>query len=184
MEEIINYLSAHWLDIVRGIFEGGLLSFVAASIVRWKRTKKAIQDGINATVSEKLPEIRQQAVTTALDSAIQPLFNQILGLLTENNNALGTVVKCIVLQQQDTPESKIAIIELLSNLKICENKETNEEIKKFILEANEKLKKEIEEKLQSLNEISESNKKIIEDASTTNEEEPDEEVNTYDGTSI
>lgn len=183
MEEIFNYLSTHWLEIVRWIFESGLLAFVAASIVRWKKTKKTIQDGINTTVINQLPELQKQAVTTALDSVIQPLFNQILGLLTENNDALGTVVKCIALQQQDTPESKIAIIELLSNLKICDNKKTNEEIKKFILEANEKLKKEIEEKLKSLNEISESNKKIIEDA-PTNEEEPDEEVNTYDGTSI
>ena len=183
MNDIINWLTEHWVEIIRCIFESGLLTFAATQILRWRKTKKTIEDSINTTVSNKLPELQQQAVTTALDSVIQPLFNQILSLLTENNGALGTVVKCIALQQQDTPESKIAIIELLSNLKICENKETNEEIKQFILEANERLRKEIEDKLQSLNEISESNKKIIEETSENNEEH-DEEVNTYDGTNI
>jgi hypothetical protein len=183
MNDIIKWLTEHWVEIIRCIFESGLLTFAAAQILRWKKTKKNIEDSVQTAVGTAVPALTKETIQSLLTSAIQPLFVEIVGKISENNEALGTVAKCIALQQQDTPESKIAIVEMLSNLKICDNKETNEEIKKFILEANERLKKEIEDRIKSLNEISESNKKIIEEANENNEEH-DEEVNTYDGTNI
>lgn len=180
-EQITNFLSTQWPNILKWILDSGIIVWAASSIIKWKKTKSEIQVGIKNAVDDNVPVVAQNAIKIAVDSAIQPLFTQLVQNSKDQNDALSAMVKCLALMQQDTPESKVAIVEILSNLNICSDKKVNEDVKAFILETTERIKEEIEKAMQSLNDVSEKNKQIIEQNEET---EQNEVVNTYDGTSI
>lgn len=174
------------ITIIRGLLDGGILAWAAAMIVKWKNTRTLIEKSVKESVCENIGDVAGKAILSSVESAITPIYESIATKLTENNEAMAAVVKCIALMQQDTPESKVAILDELSKLSVCGNTQTNEEIKKFIVETTIKLKEEIENQISSLKLISESNQKIIDDSKEkNNEKETDKEVtNAYDGTSI
>ena len=99
--------------------------------------------------------------------------------------AMSVFTKAMALMQENTPESKVAILELLSQLNLSDEK-TLSEVKLYIKNLIDEHLKQFKDVMSSLDKISAENKKIMEGS---NEEEKlldgdSSETDVGDGTSI
>jgi len=178
MTDIVKEAEEHdWEDlfslnnvftIIKWVLDGGILIAVIRYFVKDKKLAKKVEEVVSQTVKDIIPENTQQAVLTTLENTIEPLFNKLALDNEETKNALKAFAKCMALAQEGTPESKLAIIDELSKIKVSDIL-TNEKVKEFINESASKLREEFTATLASINNISEANKKII-------EEQPQEET--------
>lgn len=148
--------------LIKWVLDGGLLIMIARYFIKDKKLEKKVEDAVKETVNNVIPENTQKVILTTLENTINPLLNKILSDSEEMKEALKTLSKCMALAQENTPESRLAIIDELSKIKIGDTA-INEKVKKFIDESTLKIKEEFQNALDSLNNISENNKKILDE---------------------
>lgn len=178
------------VTIVKWILDGGILIALIRYYVKDKKLEKKLENKVQSTINEIIPETTKNTVVATVESVITPIFTQLEADNVEIRKALSIFSKCMALSQENTPESRKAIIDELSELKISDCK-TLDEVKKYIDNVIAEHEKAYREALDAIAKISENNKAIIgttENVEVKEEEETKEaketEENTYDGTSI
>ena len=162
--------------LVKWVIEGGILLVMARYFIRDKKLTKKVEDTTKNTLEEVIPDITKEVVVSTVEKVITPIVTNLESEMAVTANAMQTFAKCLALAQQNTPESKAAIINELSNLKLGDNNSLAE-IKLFIAKTIEDALNTKKETLKALDEIEKANKEII-------KEEENTEENTYDGTTI
>lgn len=171
------------LRLVGIVLNSGLLVACVAYFIKDKRladkvgnvTKKTLENTITPEVKAKVEE----AIKEALKEPFEKMDASSLRIM----QAMAVFSKCMALAQEDTAESRKAIIDELTSLEIGDLA-TLEQIRQFIKDEVEAKNKIFESNLKKLQEIKEANSKNVE----VSKEEPKEEAHTeeqkYDGTEI
>lgn len=161
------------ITIVKWIFDGGILFVMIRTIIRDKKTAEKLETATRDTLNTLVPDTVKETVIANVKEVLEPVFTNLGSQMADVSGAVSSVVKCIALSQENTPESKQAIIEELSKVKISDAT-TLAQIKEYVNKAIESALLAKKETLAKLDNISKENKDIV-----TGKEE-----NSYDGTSI
>lgn len=155
------------ITIVNFILSSGILIAIVRYFVKDKRLESKLEKAATETVANVVPETVRKALEQKITDLITPLFAQIAGNEEEIMRAVGVLAKCVALMQEDTPESRTAILDELSNLNIGD------------LSITQKIKENIDAYLKGkyaeLDKIMEKLDNIIESHSEVVEDEPDDE---------
>ena len=172
------------IRIVSWLLSGGLLVAMVRYFIKDKRLEKKVEDTVKETVTKIIPETTKQTVLDTIETQITPIFAQVTASIEDIMRALAVYSKCMALSQENTPESRRAILDELSGLKIGDFN-TIEEAKKYIEASMAAHRVEMAEMLDKISKIAEENKAIVakyeaeSGSEQVNEEEPTEaeEVN-------
>lgn len=172
------------LILVKWVIDGGILIAVIRYYIKDKRLEKKLEEKVQSTIKEIIPDSTKNTVVATIESVITPLFSQITADNIEIKKAMSIFSKCMALSQENTPESRRAILDELSGLKIADLN-TIDEAKEYISKLVEEHEKKYQDVLMALSKIGESNKAIIEEkAEEKAEEEVVEKENIDNGTQI
>lgn len=169
------------IHLIKWVLDCGVLVAIVRYFIRDKRLADKLEKSLKAEMDKILPESTKQTVLATVESVLAPTFAQLKADNIELSRAMGIFAKCLALMQQDTPESRIAILDMLSNLNISDEK-TLAEIKAYIEKLFADHANTYNEIMDKLNAISEENKEIAEVKEEETEAEKVEEE--PDGTSI
>lgn len=169
------------LRIVTFVLNGGILSAVICYVIRDKKLAAKVEKTTRATLSDIVPETTKNIIIQSVRDFIEPMFAQMKADNVEMMKALGVFAKVLALAQEDTPESRIAIINMLSELKISDEK-TLAEVKSYIDKFFADNLKKYEDILKKIEEIGAASKEIIGEEEESSESKP--EAPAEDGTSI
>ena len=139
--------------IISLLFSGSLLLTMVRYFIKDKRLADKVEKKVEKTVEKVVPETTKQVVAENIKNVIEPIFAQTAGYQEEIIRVLGILVKCIALMQEDTPESRRAVLAELANLNIGDMK--------VIEDARNFIDKYFDEKVLELNNILGGLDKII-----------------------
>lgn len=166
------------LRLVSFVLNGGVLTAVVAYYIRDKRLAKAVTKATKEELDKIVPDVTKDTVLKVVREFFEPMFAQMKADNVEMMKAMGVFAKVLTLAQEDTPESKAAILNILSELRISDEK-TLAEVKSYIDNFFAENLKKYEDILKKIEEIGQSTKEIIGEDAEAEEPAPAE-----DGTSI
>lgn len=168
------------LILVKWVLDCGILIAIIRYYVRDKRLAGKLEEAVKKEIDKIIPESTKQTVIATIKEVLEPLFAQLKADNMEIMNGLTIFSKVLALAQEGTPESRVAILDLLSQLKLSDAK-TLEEVKRYIDLVLKEHDTKYNEMMEKLNQINEENKNLIaEEEKPVSEEKP----NIGDGTSI
>lgn len=164
--------------LVKWVLDGGILIAMIRYYVKDKRLEKKLENKVQETVTAIVPEVTKQAVVTTVEQVVTPVFTEIKSDYVELMKGFNVFAKCMALSQENTPESKRAILDELSGLKIGDL-ETIGEVKKYIEDMVERHNKAYEETLDAIKQLGKKTGANIDSAEEPKvvEEEPKVIVN-------
>lgn len=164
------------ITLVKWVLDGGILIAMIRYYVKDKRLEKRLENKVQDTMQQLVPQMTQKVVVDTITKVIEPMFNETKADYVEMMKGLNVFAKCMALAQENTPESRRAILDELSGLKIGDL-ETIGEIRKSIEEMIERHNKVYEETLAAIKELGEKQTSYIGEEPKAEEvvEEPKEE---------
>ena len=163
------------ITLVKWLLDGGILIAIIRYYVKDKRLEKKLENTVSASMKEMVPEITKTTVVEAVEKVVTPLFSETKADYIQIMQGLNVFAKCMALSQENTPESRRAILDELSGLKIGDL-ETIGEVKRYIEKMVEEHNKAYEETLAAIKELSEKQKGFVKAEKI--EEEPKKIENT------
>lgn len=157
------------LTIVTWLFDTGLLVLVIRYYIKDKKLEKKVEEATEATLKKVLPDMIGNSMELSMQKAILPYFKDASAHDEETRNALITFSKCWALSVENTPESRRAILDELSSLKVSDNSAL-EATKKYIEEMTRASIEKYNEVMKRLNTISLNTKAAAEEVKV--EEKP------------
>lgn len=155
----------------------GILVLYAINQRYKKRNSTTLQE-VKTTLTNKVDELfgkeMAEQFNNLLNAVIAPTFSAIDSKLTKQDNNMATLVRCLLLMQENTPEARLAITKCLSELDTAADGKADE-VKKLIEAEMAKYKAEEEARAKALKEAEETNNKYKEQIAVSEEEEPKEE---------
>lgn len=142
---------------------------------------QAIKNELVAKIDSAYGEETSKAFSKLLDDVVGKVFVEINGRLAKVDNNSAIMLRCLLLMQENTPEARLAITELLTKLQ-TEADGKAEEVKALIESEMAKYKAESEAKKQAIEDAKELNQKWADTAKELEEpSEPAEEEPKGDG---
>ena len=175
--------------LVAIVLNSGMLVAIATYFIKDKRLSKKVGDRVETTVKEIIPDQTKEAVTNAVKELVTPIFEKNEAQIMKMMQALSVFSKCMALSQENTAESRKAILDELASLEIGDMA-TIQQIKDFIHNEITAQRVEYEENMKAMKEIEEKNSAIVEPQPKKEikikeeEREEEEEEEKYDGTEI
>ena len=151
VENILTFIS--W-GITTLLSSGFLLTLIKNKKIRSKTAEE-----ISVSVENKVEKASAKAITTFLTETLEPVTNKMSTGLNDMEEAMKILVRCFVLSQENTPESRLAIIKELTNLKTT-SQELSEQVKAMIDEEILKRAQVEQEKAKSIADLKEANNAI------------------------
>lgn len=137
------------ITIVSFVLNSGILIYIIRYFVKDKKLAEKIEKGVTEKFEEIIPEKTKEAVIKQTEEVLTPVFANISGYQEEIIRVLGCLTKCMALMQENTPESRRAVLEELSNLNIGDIS-VIESAKAIIEEFANNKKKEVEDLIEEL----------------------------------
>lgn len=155
-----------WVVILAGIIA---LYFVNAHYKKkGSTTLDDVKKYVNGVVADQCGQGVANSVSKALEKIIGVGLESIDAKLAKVDNNNATLVRCLLLMQEDTPQARLAIIECLSKLDVSQDGKANE-VAQMIKAEMDKYKAEQEAREKALAEA----KKANEEWKATAEEKPE-----------
>ena len=136
--------------------------FVGSGLCLTLLKNKKIKSKTAQEISDAVQQIAQSSVAEAINKFLQetmgPSLDTISSKLDTTSETAKVLARCFILSQENTPESRLAIIQELTNLKTNEQ-ELSEKIKTIInlqISENNKLQEQKQKDLESLKEANEN----------------------------
>lgn len=166
------------------VLNSGLLLAIVVYFIKDKRLADKVGNMTKKTLESTVtPEVKAK-VEEAIKNALKEPFEKMDANNLRTMQAMAVFSKCMALAQEDTAESRKAIIDELASLEIGDLA-TLEQIRKFIAEEVNAKNKVFEENMAKLQAIKEENSKnVTEEEPVKEEEKPHSEEEHYDGTEI
>ena len=175
------------IRIVTFILNGGLLLAMVRYFIKDKRIAKNVETSVKDSMEKILPETTKQVVIENTKEVIAPMFSSVCANQDEIIRVVAVLVKCVALMQEDTPESKRAILGELANLNVGD-KNIIEQAKNTIDKYFANKVEELNGVLAGLDTVISKNKAIVDKATEVIENKPtvEEKVeeHKYDGSEI
>lgn len=155
-----------WVVILAGIIT---LYFVNAHYKKkGSTTLDDVKKYVNGVVADQCGQGVASSVSKALERIIGVGLENIDAKLAKVDNNNATLVRCLLLMQEDTPQARLAIIECLSKLDVSQDGKANE-VAQMIKAEMDKYKAEQEAREKALEEA----KKANEEWKATVDEKPE-----------
>lgn len=156
IENIFNLIS--W--VMTTLFSTGFL----VVLLKNKKVKALTGDEISTSVNDKIPEKVTAVVEQVVQEVFSPMFNTMTEAFKNINNCIETLTRCTILAQENTSESRLAIVDEIAKVK-SSTKELQEEARAIInSEVISNMKKKLEQKL-AIEELEKKNQEIIHEES-------------------
>lgn len=155
---------------------------------RYKKRGSTTLEEVKKSISSEIENVygveMAKSINSLLDTSVKAAFTAIDEKLSKLDNNNATLVRCLLVMQENTPEARLAVTKYLSELDTAEDSKA-EEVKKLIEAEMEKYKVEQEAKEKALEEARKVNEQWKDKASST-DTEPKELIdsNAGDGTTI
>lgn len=155
---------------------------------RYKKRGSTTLEEVKKSISSEIENVygveMAKSINSLLDTSVKAAFTAIDEKLSKLDNNNATLVRCLLVMQENTPEARLAVTKYLSELDTAEDSKA-EEVKKLIEAEMEKYKAEQEAKEKALEEARKVNEQWKDKASST-DTEPKEAIdsNAGDGTTI
>lgn len=167
------------ITLIKWVLDCGILFAIIRYYIRDKRLADKVEKTIKNEIDKIIPDATKESVIATVQNVLEPVFAQLKADNVELTRAMQAFARCMALAQENTPESRTAILEILSNLNISDEK-TLAEVKAYIDKLFADHLSTYNEVMKALDNISEENKEIAE----IQEEPEKEEKPADDGTSI
>ena len=163
------------VTIVKWLLDCGILIAVVRYFIKDKRLADKVERKVSDVTEKIVPEATKKAVLENTKTVIEPMFNQVVQDGALSRQIMEIMVKCMVLMQQNTPESKVAILDEFEKLKGIADMDTITNVKKYIQDAVEAHEKAYQETLARIEDISKQHQENVEtiNSGTTVEEKKD-----------
>lgn len=173
---------ASWLVIVIGILV--LYGINRRYKKRGSTTLEEVKKSLSAQIEESCGTEVAKVVSDVFDTTIKATFTAIEGKLEKVDANNATLVRCLLLMQENTPEARLAITKCLSELDTTADKK-GDEVKALIEAEMKKYQEQAEAKAIALEEAKKSNEAWKDKASQSESSATSEAVGDgYDGTTI
>lgn len=155
---------------------------------RYKKRGSTTLEEVKKSISSEIENVygveMAKSINSLLDTSVKAAFTAIDEKLSKLDNNNATLVRCLLVMQENTPEARLAVTKYLSELDTAEDSKA-EEVKKLIEAEMEKYKADQEAKEKALEEARKVNEQWKDKASST-DTEPKEAIdsNAGDGTTI
>ena len=140
------------ITIVKWLLDGGILIALIRYYVKDKRLEKKLEEKVQQTINGIIPDTTKNTVLTTVEQVITPMFTEVKSDYVELMRAMTVFAKCMALAQENTPDSRRAILDELSGLKIGDL-DTLGEVRKSIEEMVARHTKAYEETLAAIKEL-------------------------------
>ena len=151
VENILTFIS--W--IITTLLSSGFF----LTLIKNKKIRSKTAEEISVSVENKVEKASANAIMTFLKDTLEPVTSKMSNGLNDMEETMKILVRCFVLSQENTPESRLAIIKELSNLKTA-SQELSEQVKSLIDEEILKRAKIEQEKVKSIKDLKEANDAI------------------------
>lgn len=168
-ENINSYKKGNWEDIfsmnnIFNLIEWALTTLFSvgflAVLLKNKKVKALTGDEISTSVNDKIPEKVVAVVEKVVQDTFAPMFNTMKDAFENINNCVETLTRCTILSQENTSESRLAILDEIAKVK-SSTKELQEEARAIInSEIIANMRAKIEQKL-AIEELEKKNEEII-----------------------
>ncbi len=165
------------IAIIKWVFDCGILIAIIRYYIRDKRLANKVEKGVKQSVEKIIPEATRETVIATVRDVLEPIFAQIKADNIEMSKAMSVFAKCMALAQENSTESRLAIIELLSQLNLSDEK-TLAEVKSYIDRLFAEHLNTYNEVMSKLDEIGSKKEEAVEETETV------ETIDVGDGTSI
>jgi hypothetical protein len=155
---------------------------------RYKKRGSTTLEEVKKSISSEIENVygveMAKSINSLLDTSVKAAFTAIDEKLSKLDNNNATLVRCLLVMQENTPEARLAVTKYLSELDTAEDSKA-EEVKKLIEAEMEKYKADQEAKEKALEEARKVNEQW-KDKATSTDTEPKEAIdsNAGDGTTI
>lgn len=168
-ENINSYKKGNWEDIftMSNIFN--LIDWVLTALfstgflvvlLKNKKVKALTGDEISTSVNDKIPEKVVAVVEKVVQDTFAPMFNTMKEAFENINSCVETLTRCTILAQENTTDSRLAIVDEIAKVK-SSTKELQEEARAIInSEIIANMRAKIEQKL-AIEELEKKNEEII-----------------------
>lgn len=129
------------------------------TLLKYKKIKTTTADNTTEIAKAAIDDNLSQAVTTFLKTTLGPTFDTISAKLSSTEEVCKVLARCFVLSQENTPESRLAIIQELTKLQTT-NENLTAQVKEIInneIKKNEELKNA---KVKAIEELEAANNNI------------------------
>ena len=147
------------IRVISFILSSGLLIAMVRYFIKDKRIAKNVETSVKNVCNKVVPETTKKVVIAETEEIVAPMFAKTCAYQEDIIRVLGILVKCIALMQEDTPDSKRAILAELANLNIGDMK-VIEDARNFIDQYFANKMAELQGTLDKLDEVIEKNKEV------------------------
>ena len=165
------------MAILGWLLNGTCLIAMVRYFVKDKKLAGKVEAATKEAITKIVPDQTKEAVLSTVEGTITPIFAQLTSDNAELKKALNTFAQCMALAQENTPESRIAIVNALSGLNLGEEADLYARVMEYIDKMWKEHEKTLNDAMEALKAISEKSAEIIEEDNALVTEEPkDEEV--------
>lgn len=150
------------ITLIKWLLDGGILIAMVRYFIKDKRLADKVESKVGEVTEKIVPEATKKAVLENTKTVIEPMFNQVVQDGAVSRQLMEIMVKCMVLMQQNTPESKVAILDEFEKLKGIADLDSIANVKKYIEDAVEAHAKAYEETLSRIESINKQHQENIE----------------------
>ena len=161
------FTMANLLNLISWIISILLSSGFFLTLIKNKKLKARTTDQIVDLVEGTLKSEIGKAQLEFLENVIKETMSKITIKMDNVDSCVKVLCRCFILAQEDTPESRLAIIEELTKLNTDEEALT-EQIRQVIKQEQEKQQKAILDRDEAIKKLKEINESIIDDNSGDN----------------
>lgn len=147
------------LTVVSWIITTLLSSGFFITLIRTRKIKAKTINEVHDAIKEVSESTVAEAIKNFLETTMGDSLTTITAKLDSTNEVCKVLARCFMLSQENTPESRLAIIKELTDLKTNEEELSNK-IKLIISNQIEESNKIQEAKIAKLNELKKANDKI------------------------
>lgn len=141
--------------VVMALFSSGFFLV----LLKNKKIKTKTASEISEAVDEAINSNNSKVTNEFFSSVLKPLLENVTGELGNQKNILLTVVRCMLLSQENTPEARLAIIKELTELNTKEE-ELAQEVRDLINAEIKKIEEQKAERDAAIQELKETNEKV------------------------
>lgn len=142
--------------VVMGLFSSGFFFTLIKNKKLKAKTVNEVQYAVNQTVSKETAK----AIENFLNGSLNDIIENILTKIDGTNECMQTFCRCLILAQDGTPESRLAIVSELTKLLTSDEKLSNQ-IRAIIKEEQEKQQAAIAQRDKAIEELKESNENLV-----------------------
>lgn len=146
--------------LVKWVLDGGILLVMIRYFIRDKKLSVKVEKSVKDTITNIIPDVTKQTVVATVEATVQPIVTNLQSQMFQITDAMNVFSKVMALSQENTPQARAAILDVLSSLRLSDTA-TIDDVRKYINDAMESYKKTYLEVLKGIEDIKKDKAEFI-----------------------